>query len=105
MSSIFENDTKVPNLNTFSTLIDRLIIERVKLAQIEDKQNDYLEDIYLNKINLQNEIIEKIKENLLLLLGEIFITERYRYFNEQRTFKMEENEHGLLHKSHKGAII
>lgn len=84
---------RVPNLDTLSTYIDRLVIENVKKAIFElrcqDEEN--LSDADLvdlgEKIMLQEELIEackkKITDDLLAIVG----SGKYEYKTEARTFK------------------
>jgi len=82
---------KIPNFNTLSTLIDRLTIENVKLAHFENAlehdgptgaQRIELE----RKIAVQHEVIQELKKEIVAFLEESFVTGRYEYLKEERTF-------------------
>ena len=81
--------TRIPNFNTFSTIIDRLSIENVKLSHFEFllTQNDQDTSILENKIKLQNQIIALIKSELVIFMQEAFQSKEYLYVDEERTFK------------------
>lgn len=81
--------TRIPNFNTFSTIIDRLSIENVKLSHFEFllTQNDQDTSILENKIKLQNQIIALIKSELVIFMEEVFQSKEYLYVDEERTFK------------------
>ena len=70
---------KISNYNSISTIIDRLVIERVKQAQFEDKG-------YHNEVELQKRLAGALKVELSNALNEIF---KYGYesIKEERTFK------------------
>ena len=83
---------RVPNFDTFSTLIDRLCIENVKLSHFEFlSENSKFSDSDLlsmkNKIETQIIIIAELKLRLKTYLEEIFIDKNYDYIDEERTFK------------------
>ena len=83
---------RVPNFDTFSTLIDRLCIENVKLSHFEFLiENSKLSDSDIlsmkNKIQTQIMIIAELKLRLKMYLEEIFINKNYDYIDEERTFK------------------
>jgi hypothetical protein len=83
---------KIPNLNTFSTIIDRLCIENVKLAYFlnslkyeslsKQKQNSIKVKIYNQKL-----IIKGIKKEIKIFFLEIFKKKKYLYIKEERTFE------------------
>jgi hypothetical protein len=82
-------EKKIPNFNTFSTLIDRLSIENVKLAHFQ-----FLKEINTEsngaidlKINIQIEVINLLKDELRFFMTEVFINKRYDFIDEERTFK------------------
>ena len=82
-------EKKIPNFNTFSTIIDRLSIENVKLAHfqfLKDVNNESTSDIDI-KIKVQIEVINLLKEELRLFMTEVFIEKRYDFIDEERTFK------------------
>lgn len=83
---------RIPNLNTLSTLFDRLSIENVKLAHFENAlEHDQLTDTdrgeYHKKISVQSEIIESLKEEVVNLFEEVLSSKEYAYIKEERTFK------------------
>ena len=82
-------EKKIPNFNTFSTIIDRLSIENVKLAHfqfLKEVNDESTSDIDL-KIKVQIEVINLLKEELKLFMAEVFINKRYDFIDEERTFK------------------
>lgn len=81
--------TRIPNFNTFSTIIDRLSIENVKLSHFEFllTQNDQDTSALENKIKLQIQIIALIKSELVNFMEEVFQSKEYLYVDEERTFK------------------
>ena len=87
------SDTRrIPNFNTLSTLIDRLTIENVKLAHFQHVVDH--EDIspeqataFKQKIALEIDMIDVLKQELARFLEDAFITGDYSYFKEERTFK------------------
>ena len=84
-------ETHIPNLNTLSTLIDRLTIENVKLVHFEnmfvedDLTVNQTEEIEM-KMAMQHEIIEVLKRRLAHLMEEITLSGNYRFMKEERTF-------------------
>jgi hypothetical protein len=80
---------KIPNLNTFSTLIDRLCIENVKKAHFVfiQEQNLRKDADIDNKIKQQEAIIEALQLEIVDALEEIFSQGKYEYFGELRTFE------------------
>lgn len=83
---------RIPNLNTFSTLVDRLSIENVKIAHFQnivehDSPDSQQKSELLAKIETQNTIIAALKEELTNLLLDILETGKYEYVKEERTFK------------------
>ena len=84
--------TRIPNFNTLSTLLDRLSIENVKLAHFEnavehDSLNDEQRAGYEHKIHVQKQIIEALKAEVATFMKESFLSGRYDYMKEERTFK------------------
>ena len=83
---------KIPNFNTLSTLLDRLSIENVKLAHFENAlEHDSLTNEqrteFQTKINVQNQAIEALKKETAAFMKEAFLSGRYDYMKEERTFK------------------
>lgn len=84
--------SRIPNFNTLSTLIDRLSIENVKLAHFENAlEHDDLSDREIaesqKKIAVQHEVIEVLKTELAGFMEEVFLSGKYEYMKEERTFK------------------
>jgi hypothetical protein len=81
--------TRIPNFNTFSTIIDRLSIENVKLSHFEFLLTQAGQDELdlQSKISLQLEIIELLKKELEEFMFEAFRSKNYSYIDEERTFK------------------
>ena len=82
---------RVPNFNTFSSLLDRLAIENVKLAHFEnalehDKLADEQTASYRRKAEVQRVTIEVLKAELADLMEEAFRTGGYEFISEERTF-------------------
>jgi len=80
----------IPNLNTISTYIERLVIESVKRSQFKYKletqeltENQSGELEY--KVEFQRIIVEDIKNRLLVALEDIFKHSSYIYYKEKRS--------------------
>tara|TARA_R110001592_G_scaffold245242_1_gene506614 strand:+ start:1375 stop:1809 length:435 start_codon:yes stop_codon:yes gene_type:complete len=72
-------DMRITNIDTLSSLIDRLITENIKLYFFKkDKQN--------KKIKHQKVIISEIKIKLNELFLEVYNKNSYDYISEKRTF-------------------
>lgn len=73
---------RVTNIDTLSALIDRLIVENIKLYFFnkESKNEEVTQEI---------EIISEIKKKLIALLYECVNKGEYSYLSERRTFKEE----------------
>jgi hypothetical protein len=80
---------RIPNFNTFSTIIDRLSIENVKLSHFEFllTQPNQDESNLQEKISLQVEVIKLLKRELEEFMFEAFSSKDYSYIDEERTFK------------------
>ena len=77
----------IPNFNSFSTLIDRLSIENVKLAHFEFLLEEFPKDETLvSKICTQKEVIELLKTELTAFMQKIFSEGSYKTIEEKRTF-------------------
>lgn len=81
----------VPNLNTLSTLIDRISVECVKKAHFmnaldNNEVDGKMKDLYQEKIRMQDEIISVIREEMVGMLINIFENKKYEYYGENRTF-------------------
>ncbi len=70
---------RITNVDTLSSLIDRLITENIKLYFFK-KEGD------LDKSEHQKIVIDKLKERLNELFGECFYKNEYEYLGEKRTF-------------------
>lgn len=85
-------ETKIPNFNTLSTLVDRLSIENVKLAHFENSIEhdnlapDNMEAVRL-KVEVQHRIITALKQELVAFMEEAFLSGRYDSIKEERTFQ------------------
>jgi hypothetical protein len=79
---------RIPNLNTFSTLIDRFTVEIVKrshfefLAEMDQNRSSEL----ASKIDVQNEIISGVRLELIEELKRVLESKHYDYISEERTF-------------------
>lgn len=85
-------NTRIPNLNTLSTLIDRLSIENVKLAHFENAlEHDLTKESeradFRRKIEVQCQIIDALKKELTTFFEEALTANEYAYVKEERTFK------------------
>ncbi len=83
----------IPNLNTFSALIDRLIIENIKLVNFENKLLDIKEErlkadpkVFEEKCSTQKKIIALLREELVALLENVLTSKKYDFLPERRTF-------------------
>lgn len=87
--------TKIPNVDTFSCLIDRLIIENHKIAFFENKK---WEEQHKEKPNQEqivtwdkamrsaSEVRSALKTRLDILLKECVESGKYDFLSESRTF-------------------
>jgi hypothetical protein len=85
------NKKYVPNLNTLSTLIDRISVECVKKAHFMNALDNNEVDgetkrSYQEKIRMQDEIISLIREEMVGMLIDVFENKKYEYYGENRTF-------------------
>lgn len=71
------------NVNSFSAIIDRLIIENLKIFQ-------FIENGDLEKADDQNDIISELKNELDIIFDEIK-SNSYDSISEQRTFTTSDN--------------
>lgn len=71
------------NVNSFSAIIDRLIIENLKIFQ-------FIERGELEKADEQNAIISELKKELDIIFDEIE-SKSYDSISEQRTFHTSDN--------------
>ena len=83
---------KIPNFNSFSTIVDRLSIENVKLSHFEnivhhDNPSDKERAEFEKKIAVQKEIIDTLKAELTTFMEEVFLEGKYEVVKEERTFK------------------
>ena len=70
---------RITNIDTLSSLLDRLITENIKLFFFKkDKLN--------TKVEHQEIIIKEIKKKLTNLFVEVYNNESYDYIDEKRTF-------------------
>lgn len=69
---------RVSNLNSFSAILDRLVIENLKLIYFTDKGDE-------KNIKFQNELLTALKEELDIICEEIGNNE-YKSLEEKRTF-------------------
>ena len=85
------DEVRIPNLNTLSTLIDRLSIENVKIAHFQNSlehDGPSSEDAteLRRKIATQETIIEALKVELTNVFEEALNKGSYQYIKEERTF-------------------
>ena len=69
---------RMSNVNSFSAIIDRLIIENLKIIQFVDQNK-------LKEAEQQNVIISELKMELDLIYQEL-LENRYKSIGEQRTY-------------------
>jgi hypothetical protein len=69
---------RMSNVNSFSAIIDRLIIENLKIIQFVDQNK-------LEEAEQQNVIISELKTELNLIYQEL-LENRYKSIGEQRTY-------------------
>ena len=69
---------RMSNVNSFSAIIDRLIIENLKIIQFVDQNK-------LEEAEQQNVIISELKTELDLIYQEL-LENRYISIGEQRTY-------------------
>jgi hypothetical protein len=69
---------RMSNVNSFSAIIDRLIIENLKIIQFTDQNK-------LEEANKQTEIISELKCELDVIFKELN-ENRYKSIGEQRTY-------------------
>ncbi len=86
---------KIPNLNTFADVVDRLIVEVNKLAFFENKKReehakDYPDnDMIAHWDNLSRDCCEyrsMLKNEINMILADIVVSNEYKTLNEVRTF-------------------
>jgi hypothetical protein len=69
---------RICNVNSFSAILDRLIIENLKIIHFSDKG-------LIDSVTKQNEIITSLKHELNIIFEEIY-SGSYDSIKEQRTF-------------------
>jgi len=86
---------RIPNIDTFASLIDRLSIENHKVAVYENKKREEQSkknpdpELITKWDNLSreaNELRSEIKKRIDSLLEQIITTGKYTYMKEPRTF-------------------
>ena len=82
-------EEKIPNFNSFSTIVDRLSIENVKLAHFEylQERGPGQRDEIAQKIVTQKKIIEALKNELSNFMLLLFEDKEYKTLDEKRTFE------------------
>tara|TARA_Y100000768_G_C23823468_1_gene607716 strand:+ start:78 stop:530 length:453 start_codon:yes stop_codon:yes gene_type:complete len=79
--------TFIPNYNTFSTIIDRLSVEHVKLHHFKfTMKNHFKKNELKNRLELQNKMIKILQEELLDFFKIILKQNNYNFLFEKRTF-------------------
>ena len=73
----------ITNIDTLSTLLDRLISENIKLYFFK---KDGLDE----NIEHQEKVISEIKERLFVLFDDVYREGKYEYVSEKRTYKPED---------------
>ena len=90
-SSESPQEKYIPNYNTLSTIIDRITIENVKIAEFSNRYHN--EDINIKekieleqKLETQKEILYQFKLELGEFFEALFASKGYHYITEKRTF-------------------
>jgi hypothetical protein len=90
------SETKIPNLNTFADVVDRLIVEVNKLSYFENKKREEQgkrnpsATVIAEWDNMSRDCCEyrsMLKNEINRLLAEIVETGEYKTLNELRTFR------------------
>lgn len=84
-----DNTLYVPNLNTISTLADRISIECVKLSHSMCKLSirELNFDEYSNILNTQKVILEVLSKEFTEIINNVISSKKYEFITEYRTFK------------------
>ena len=84
-----DNTLYVPNLNTISTLADRISIECVKLSHSMCKLSirELNFDEYSNILNTQKVILEVLSKEFSEVINNVISSKKYEFITEYRTFK------------------
>lgn len=75
---------RICNLNSFSAIIDRIIIEHLKMLQFIDSKDD-------TKIKEQSIIIDGLRDELSVIFSEMQ-QKKYKSINENRTYESKSNQ-------------
>jgi len=73
----------ITNIDTLSALLDRLISENIKL-------HFFKKDGINENIKHQEKVIFEIKIRIIDLLTEVYVSGKYNYISEKRTYKPED---------------
>lgn len=82
----------ISNVNSVSALLDRLVVENIKLFFFEKDDLD-------EKVKQQKEIIDGIKTLLSQTLVTTISNQNYKVLSENRTFTLVENVEQLIHNN------
>ncbi len=85
--SATETDVLIPNLNTLSTLLDRLCIENVKLFHFLNYSVDLDEEKIKGLESLQKSIISSLSKVLVDIFYDTYVSGEHNFIIEERTFK------------------
>ena len=77
----------ISNLNTFSALMDRLVIENVKLYQLREGVLVGYDSQLQERISAVEYLLRLLERELVRVLTEIFICGEYQYARESRTYE------------------
>jgi len=77
---------KIPNFNTLSCLIDRMVIEQVKKTIFELKQEEEKVN-YKDKIHMQKKALKSLQRAFIDFCIKAWYLGEYEYIEETRTFK------------------
>jgi len=75
----------IPNFNSFSTLVDRIVIEGVKRAIFELKQEEEKVS-YQKQLEAQEEVLLALQTEFEEFVENAFANEEYDVIGETRTF-------------------
>jgi hypothetical protein len=86
MARLITEREKIPNFNSFSCLVDRIVIEQVKKTIFELKQEEEKVD-YKDKIAIQDKALKGLNSLFIDFCLTAWLKSEYSYIEEARTFK------------------
>lgn len=82
-----KNKIFIPNYNTFSTLVDRLSVEHVKLHHFKvTMKNSFKKNELKDRLSLQTKMIGILQIELIDFLETVMSQNDYNFLFEKRTF-------------------